>query len=378
MKGSSRTQSSKTSPTHSRSKFAAAALVLLTSSAAFAAGIPNQLSSVSTRDQKVVHRWNVAGDPRGVAVGRDGTIYVGLAQPQAVIAVDAKTGAVKNKIVLDSAEIASTKELVSMRLGHDGSRLYIANGSDESATILALPEMHVVREITIEGEPIRDALPDPTGRYLYLLGRHVHVYDANGERELHTINGVGDDVMSIATNGKSLAVIFNEDFGNAKAAAVAFYGTESFNPLASFPLQTSDRIEGSLIAGDSLVAISGEHLFEASLTKPPEKVMAKGTDGRLRMIAQYGDMVNSTRICLPEKAGPQIMTLAPNNLVLYAERRCTSSGAFTGAPSHITPASLYGVDAYAIAYDKDSNTLAVTERAGTLTIYKVPRSAVAR
>lgn len=340
-----------------------------------AADIPNQLSSVSTRDQKIVRRWNVSGDPRGLAVGRDGTIYVGLAQPQAVIAVDPKTGAVKNKIVLDSAEIASTKELVSMRLNHDGSRLYIANGSDESATILALPDMHIVREITLEGEAIRDAVPDPKGRYLFLLGRRVHVFDINGEHELHSFDG---EPMSIATNGDDLAMTFTEAFNGTNATSVETMETTSFKVVSVQPLQTTDRIEASLIAGDSLVAISREHLFEAPLRARPEKVMAKGTDGRMRMSADFGDMVNSTRICLPENAGPQIMALAPNNLLLYAERRCTSSGAFTGAPSHITPASLYGVDAYAIAYDKDSNTLAVTDRAGTLTIYKVPRGAVAK
>ena len=79
---------------------------------------------------------------------------------------------------------------------------------------------------------------------------------------------------------------------------------------------------------------------------------------------------------LPQVA--QIMTLAPNNLLLYAERRCNVSGAFSGEPSRITPASLYGVNAYAIAYDKDANTLAVTDRAGTLTIYRVPRSGNAK
>jgi len=44
----------------------------------------------------------------------------------------------------------------------------------------------------------------------------------------------------------------------------------------------------------------------------------------------------------------------------------------------VTPASLYGVNAYAIAYDREANALAVTERAGYLTIYKVPRAAVVK
>src|SRR5882724_11311855 len=74
------------------------------------------LTLVSTRDQKVVKRWELPGDPHGVAIGPDGTIYAGLAQPQAVVAIDPKTGVVKQRLVLDSAEIASTKELVTMRI----------------------------------------------------------------------------------------------------------------------------------------------------------------------------------------------------------------------------------------------------------------------
>jgi len=298
--------------------------VLLTVSAA----IPlhsQTLSTVPTHDAKIVKRWALAGDPHGVAVGADGTLYVGLAQPQAVVAIDPKTGAVKKKVVLDSAEIASTKELVTLRIS--GSRLFIANGSDESATILSLPDLAVLREITIEGEPIRDALPDPRGRYLYLLGRRVHVYDAGGERELHALD-VGDP-MAIAANGKTLAII-------APEGAVLF-DTSTFTETAR--LKTNGAADVALFANDALVTLSRD------------------------------------AICLPEGSGPQIATLAPNNVLLFAERRCEASSALTGG-GHVTPVSLYGVSAYALAYDRAANALVTTERAGYLTIYKVPRAAV--
>src|SRR5438105_125606 len=98
-----------------------------------------------------------------------------------------------------------------------------SNGSDESATIMSIPDLAVLREITMEGEAIRDAVPDPKGRYLYLLGRHVHIFDINGEKELRTISI--DDPMAIApsANGSLLAVVAPEDFGNTKATSVAFF-----------------------------------------------------------------------------------------------------------------------------------------------------------
>lgn len=339
------------------------------------------LTPVATRDEKVVKRWQLPGDPHGVALGPDGTIYVGLAQPQAVVAIDPKTGVVKQRVVLDSAEIASTKELVTMRTNRAGTHLYIANGSDESATILSLPDLAVRREITLEGEAIRDVLPDPKGRHLYLLGRHVHVYDTDGEKELRTISI--DDPMAIAASasGALLAIVAPEDFGNAKATSVSLIDTTTFTELAREPLQTDKTIEAALFAaGDqALIALSRGSLFEKPLSiVKKNKQMTVGANGQMHMAIDFGDLTSSDTICLPAGSGAQIAALASPDLLLFAERRCAAGGAFSGSTRRVTPASLYGVAAYALAYDHASNTVIVTDRAGFLTIYKAPRVAVAK
>ena len=339
---------------------------------------PTTLIPVLTRDTKVVHRWSLAGDPRGVAVGPDGTIYVGLAQPQAVVAIDPKTATIKNQLVLDSVDIASTKELVTLRINRDGSRLYVANGSDESATILSLPNLGVVREITMEGEAIRDAVPDPRGRYLYLLGRRIHVYDINGENELKTLPFENPTAMAVASGGNAVAAFGSENFGNAAATVVALYETESFKEVARDPMQTDKRIEAALFAANdrAVVAISTDALFEKPLNATAPKTMASSSKGGpMRMTLDFGDLVNSERICTPARFGPQIATVgATSDLILFAERRCSVSGTiFSGSDRRITPQSLYGVDAYAVAFDAKTATLVVTERAGFVTIYKVPK-----
>jgi hypothetical protein len=350
-------------------KFGAIALLAIASSVT-----AQPLTPVATRDQKIIKRWELPGDPHGVAVGADGTIYIGLARPQAVVAIDPKSGIVKNKLVLDSAEIASTKELVTMRTNRAGTRLYIANGSDESATIMSIPDLAVLREITMEGEAIRDAVPDPKGRYLYLLGRHVHVFDANGEKELRTISI--DDPMAIApgANGSLLAVIATEDFGNTKATSVAFFDTTTFAEAAREPLQTDKVIETALFGANdqALVALSRDALFEKPLSiAKPAKQMTAETNGKMRMAINFGDLISSETICLPEGSGAQIAALASTELLVFAERRCSGSSSFVGSERRVSAMSLYGVAAYAIAYDH--NTLIVTDRAGFLTIYKAPR-----
>jgi hypothetical protein len=335
------------------------------------------LTAAATRDRKVVKRFALPGDPRGLAVGADGTIYVGLAEPQAVIAVDAKTGAVKKRLVLDSPDIASTKELVTLRTSADGKRLFIANGSDESATILSLPDLAVLREITMEGETIRDVVPDPKNRFVYVLGRRVHIFDKDGDTELRTLDI--EDPMAIAASANMLAVVATEDFGNTKATvAVLFDANRNFAELARDPLQTEKAIEAATFAARdrSLIALSRDAIFEKPITTRPTRMTA--TNGNT-MRAEIGDLVNSDHVCLPEGSGPQIATLATTDtLLVYAERRCSASGSFSGSNRGITPASLYGVNAYALAYDKTTNTLVATDREGFLTIYTMPRPATAR
>lgn len=329
--------------------------MLLTSAAVslFAA----DLKPVPTKDRKVVRRWALPGDPRGVAAGADGTIYVGLAETQSVAAIDPATGAVKKHVVLDSAQIAATKELVTLRTNAGRSRLYIANGTDESALILSLPDLAVLREITMEGERIRDVVPDPKGRYVYLLGRRVHVYDGEGDTELRTIPIEEPMAIAASANGNTLAVFATHDFGNAKATAVTLYDTKTFAVLARDPLQTGKTVDSATFAANdrALVAFSRDELFEKAVRA-----------GR--------ELVNGNRVCLPEGSGPQVAALAgPDTLLVYAERRCSASTPFPGSPRGVTPASLYGVNAYALAYDPISGSLVATEREGFLTVYSVPR-----
>lgn len=357
-------------------------LLTLSACVALADNVPassSSLEQVSTRDRKVIRRFKLPGDPRGVAVGADGTIYAGLAAPQAVIAVDPDTGAVRKRLILDSPDIASTKELVVLRADRDGKRLFVANGSDESATILSLPDLAILREITMEGEVIRDIVPDPAGRYVYLLGRHVHVFDANGERELKTLPI--EDPMAIATSsdGALLAVITSEKYGDVNATVVAFVESDTFTELRRDPLQTEKRIESAFFADRNrvVVAFARDALFEKAVAARAARMAGSPMEGALRMVA--GDLVNIVNICLPEKMGPQIATFGGSDrMVVYAERRCSSSGTSLGSTQSVTPVSLYGISAWALAWHPEKKAVVATDPSGFLTLYHLPRVATAR
>ncbi len=221
-------------------------------------------------------------------------------------------------------------------------------------------------------------MPDPRGRFLYLLGRRVHVYDAEGQRELHSL--AVDDPMALAvtSQGATLAVIGTEIYGTTRATAVALFDTADFHEIAREPLQTAKRVESALFAPNdsALLALGRDTLFEKPIRSAQKTMTAEGT--RMRMSIDFGDLVNTEHICLPEGSGPQIAALASGNRLLFAERRCSSSGGFVGSNRNVVPLSLYNVPAYAMAFDRQSEMLAVTDRAGFLTMYKVPRTPIVR
>jgi hypothetical protein len=338
------------------------------------------LSKAPTRNRAIERRWNLPEDPRGLAVGEDGTVfYVGLAKTQAVIAVDAETGAVLKRVILDDPDIASTKELVTLRTDPESKRLYIANGSDESVTILSLPELGILREITLEGESIRDAIPDPRGRFIYILGRNVHIYDGDGDLELKTLEIDDPMALAVSSDGSRLAVLATEQFESAAATVVALYdANDGFNELSRDPMQTDKRIESAMFAaGDrAVVAFASDRLFEKLVASRPARAISHG-EGSMRV--EVGDLVNSNHVCLPEKTGPQIATLTGDGTTLvYAERRCSAGGSFSGSRRSVMPASLYGVNAWAIAWDGATNTIVATDPEGYLTVYKMPRVVTTR
>jgi hypothetical protein len=100
--------------------------------------------------------------------------------------------------------------------------------------------------------------------------------------------------------------------------------------------------------------------------------MTAESNGKMRMAINFGDLTSSETICLPEGSGAQIATLAAADLLVFAERRCSSGGSsFNGSERHVSTLSLFGISGYAVAYER--NTLIVTDRAGFLTIYKASR-----
>lgn len=332
------------------------------------------LAEAPVRDRRVIGRWALENDPRGLAVGDDGTVYVGLAKTQSVIAIDPATGRVVDELVLDREEIASTKELVTIRSAGKRNRLVIANGSDESVTIVGIPKLHVLREIGLEGEVIRDAVPDPTGRHLYVLGRTVHVYDFDGKMEIAELAEITPTAIAVSSDGSLLAVVGTEVFNGVDASVVSLYDTQTLKEISREPLQTDRRIQSVLFAaGDrSLVVLAADWFGEKSLAARSEKQMAND-NGRQRVRFDFGDFISGEQICLPQKSGPQVAASGlTSRSVIFAERRCSSSATFTASERKVTTASLYALSAYAITVDRTRKVVYATDPGGFLVKLKIP------
>lgn len=316
--------------------------------------------------------WSLSGEPRGVAVGRDGTVYAGLSGPQSVVAIDPEKGAVLSERVLDREEIASTKDFVSLRLDPKRARLVIAQGTDESVTIVGLPDLVVQREIGLEGETIRDAIPDPGGRYLFVLGREVHVYDAEGNRRIRGFADIEPTAIAASSDGSLLAIAGFEQFESGRAAVVSLVEIATLKEMRRDPLQTDRTVRSVLFApGDrALLIFADDWMAEKPLAAPASHGMARGARG-VEMKIGADSLLSSRTICLPAGIGPQVAAAA-GRTVVYAERRCSAGGSFEAAPRTVPTASLFGVDALAVAYDAKGGRMAVVERGGRLTLFAVP------
>lgn len=326
-------------------------------------------------NQRILARWTVEGQPRGLAL-HEGRIYVGLADRQSVVELDPETGEIRRELVLDSPEIASTKDLVALRIDRAGNRLVCANGSDESVTILSLPDLHIVREITLEGELVRDALPDPLGRYLYVLGRSVHVFDADGNREIRRIADIDPMAIAASDDGKLFAVVGSQEFPNGPATVLSLWDPETLREIDRQPLQTDRLIRSALFAarGSALVVFADDWVGEKPLVNPDGRKMIAGEGGPMRLKLQFGDLVSGARICLPDDVGPQVAAPGPTpNVVFFAEKRCGVSGSFTASARRVMTTPVYGITAHAIGYDSTREAIYATDPKGFVTLYSVPR-----
>ena len=346
-------------------------LALLLVPSLFAAA---EIAPVSTRDRKISKKWSISGSPRGVAVGADGTVYVGLAETQSIVAVNPDTGKIIREVVLDRAEIAATKEIVTLRITADGKSIIAANGSDESVTILSLPNLQVTREIGMEGETIRDAVPDPAGKYLYILGRELHVYDANGATQLRTITEPAPMAIATDRSGKLLAVIGSEKFSNGDATVVALFDTATFKEIDREPLQTDRKVlAATFSASDTAIVVAAEDWFAEKRVKSSGSRGFTNDAGKMRIKFAFGDLISSQKICLPKNAGAQILAQGRQpNSVIFAERRCSAGETFTASEKLVTTHSIYGVNATALAVDSKRKLVYITDPKGFLVAYHAP------
>jgi WD40 repeat protein len=289
-----------------------------------------------------------------------------------VAAIDPSSGSVRRETVLDSEEIAATKELVTLRVDAPRKRLVAANGTDESVSILSLPDLEVLREITLEGEVVRDAIPDPAGRFLYILGRTVRVWDAEGRREIATIGSPEAMAIAVSSSGKLLAVVGSEQFESGRATVVALYDPATLKEIAREPLQTDRTIQSAVFAGgdEVLVVAASDWIAEKPVVARGEKKMNAMAP---RVTFAFGDLVSSETICLASNSGPQILAVGrAMTRVHFIERRCGESGAFLGSSRKVTTSSILGAKAWATAWDAKTNGLWATDPEGFLTLYRLP------
>ncbi len=178
--------------------------------------------------------------------------------------------------------------------------------------------------------------------------------------------------IAVSPDGATLAVVGSERFGDVAATVVSLVDLARLQEIRREPLQTDRAIRSALFApgGGALVVFAADWLAEKSLAPAKDRAMTAESGG-MRMRIDRADLVSSETICLPEPSTAQIA--ATNGVTVYfAERRCAAAGATLAAPWTVPTASLYGVDAVALAYDEEREALVAIEKGGLLALYRLP------
>jgi hypothetical protein len=180
--------------------------------------------------------------------------------------------------------------------------------------------------------------------------------------------------MAIATDakGRVLVVVGHETFPNGKVTSAVFYDAASLREIGRLPLQTEREIVAAFFAaGDRVLVVAANDWLAEAPAAPREEKQPQGEAGAMRLSLEFGDLISSESVCLPDGAGPQIASTDGGAVVVVAEKRCASGGSFTASKRRTRVASIYGVAAYALARTP-AGGWAATDPAGFLTLYREP------
>lgn len=376
MSGCSRTRSS--SRTAGRSTELIALLTLVVGFTLIAeASTPVPIRGEADRNARILRKWTLPGSPGGLAVGRDGKLFVGLSDRQSIVRIDPSRDLIEKEVILDRPEIASTKDLVTLRIDEAGPvrRLLTANGTDESATILSLDELAIRREITLEGELVRDIHPDPAARFLFVLGRDLHVFDWGGDNPIRTISEPRPMAIAVSSDGSHFAVAGSERIAGTTVTTLGLWTSEPLREIRRIPLQTDAEIVSlSFAAGDrSIVAASTEAILQLTLSERTDQDESAlvNTDRGVRMRVRAADLISSDKVCLPDRATPQVMTLGPSGSeILFPEKRCGVGASFTAGRRLVSIDSLYGLEAHSIVFDPSRRAVFASGAGNQVVLYR--------
>jgi YVTN family beta-propeller protein len=181
------------------------------------------LAVVDTRQNRLVRVLKGVVNPEQVAVARDGKLYAGSEDSQA-IAVIARDGA-------RLASIAVAGEPEGVALGPDGKILYVTEEEDGKVLAVDTETNAVIKTIPVGARP-RSLAFSPDGMRAYVtaeLGKSVSVLDARRHTLLSTVHLTGEVVlpMGVAVSPDSKRVYVTTGRGGDLVALDA----ESLRPL---------------------------------------------------------------------------------------------------------------------------------------------------
>jgi YVTN family beta-propeller protein len=214
------------------------------------------IAVVDVSGKKVAGRFDVPGDPTGVAVSADGkVVHVTIGGPDGrLLDIDAKSGAILSEVSLGHTPMSPV-------LSPDGKAIYVCNRFNNAVGVVDRAAGREVARIELIREPVSAALT-PDGKTL-VVGNHLPLHPADGDY-------VGCTVSIIDTAARSVAAQIELPNGATSVRTVALSPDGRFayvtHILARYQLPTTQLERGWMNTNAvSVIDVSGRKLVNTVL-----------------------------------------------------------------------------------------------------------------
>ncbi len=287
---------------------------------------------IDRASQKLVETVKVDSPPCGGFITKDGSFFIALGEADAIAIVDTKTNSVRGRIDLKDGGHAYM-DPGGMAMSPDGTRIYVANESGNSLSVIDVATRKVIRQIPLGEGPQNIALTPDGGLALVT--------------DFHSVRFV--DTVSLSTKGE---IVLRDPATDAARTVILADGEEVIHGPRDVLVGPSGA-EAYVAVEDTgeiaVIDVRARRVAQFVKVGPYPGGLALSADGKFLFIAHR----DSTEISILDTAGrkvvrrvkvgqdPWAITLSPDGRNAYVVNQASKSISVIDTDNHSVMATIF-------------------------------------